>query len=118
LKLAVILAHPYILAPLLPFSPYLLPRAWKKKEGRKKGESEKEKRNRRKYQDLEGATLLSFLSHGGARLDRFLYYAEVPAKTHEVWVYGSSGAQCLLGDGGPCTPRAYGRICGVRYGVL
>jgi hypothetical protein len=45
-KLVVTLAHPYILAHHLPFSPYLLPCAWKKERGMKKGESEK-KRNRK-----------------------------------------------------------------------
>jgi hypothetical protein len=43
-KLAVTLVHPYILAPHLPFSPYLLPYAWKIKEGQKKERAKKKKK--------------------------------------------------------------------------
>jgi hypothetical protein len=77
-KLAVTLVHPYILAPHLPFSPYLLPYVWKIKEGQKRRE-QKRKRNRRKYQDLEGACLASSLSHGRAGLDPFFQYTKPPA---------------------------------------
>jgi hypothetical protein len=41
LKLAVILAHPYILEPHLPLSPYLLPCAWTKRK--RKGETKRGK---------------------------------------------------------------------------
>jgi hypothetical protein len=43
-KLAVTLVHPYILAPHLPFSPYLLPYVWKIKEGQKKERAKKKKK--------------------------------------------------------------------------
>jgi hypothetical protein len=88
LKLIVTIAHPYILAPHLPFSPYLIPYIWtKKKRGMKKGESKKGKENRKRYQDLEGAALLSSLSHGRAGLDSFHCYTKPPTKTREAWVY-------------------------------
>jgi hypothetical protein len=79
---------------------------------------QKRKRNRRKYQDLEGASLPSFLSHGGAGLDPFLYYTEPPTKTCEEWVYDGGRARGLSDAGGPCIPHACGRIHGVHYGVL
>jgi hypothetical protein len=85
-------------APLYPCSPSSilpLPPSLcldKKKRGAKKGETEKEKGNRKKYQGLKGASLPSSLSHGGARMYSFHYYTKPFAKTREAWVYVGSGA--------------------------
>jgi hypothetical protein len=85
--------HPYILAPHLPFSPHLLSCAWtKNKSGVKKGESEKEKGNRKTYRGPVGTALSSSLSHGRAGLYFFYCYVEPSAKTHEAWVYVGDGA--------------------------
>jgi hypothetical protein len=65
----------------------------------KKGDSKK--RNRKKYQDLEGVALPSSLSHGGAGLDPFHRYAEPPTKPREAWVYGGGGARGLSCARGP-----------------
>jgi hypothetical protein len=89
----------------------------KEKRGRK-GEREKEKGNRKKYQGLVGATLPSSLSHGRAGLDFFHCYAEPSAKTHDAWVYVGGRACGLSGAGGPRVPRAYERIHGVIYDIL
>jgi hypothetical protein len=108
-------------APLYPCAPsvvLLLPPSLclDKRRGRKKGESEK--RDRRRYQDLKGATLPCSLSHGIEGFIPFHHYAEPPAKTHEAWVYGGGVARVLSGASGPRVPHACGRICGVIYSVL
>jgi hypothetical protein len=88
-----------------------------KKEGRKE-ERARKKEIGRKYQDLEGVALPSFLSHGRVGWDSFHYYAKPPAKTREAWVYGGCGARGLPSARGPCIPHACERICGVFYDVL
>jgi hypothetical protein len=88
----------------------------RKSDGKK--ERAKKKRNRKKYQDLEGAALPSSLGHSGAGLYPFHRYIEPPIKTCEAWVYDSGGARGLSSAGGPYIPRAYGRIHDVLYGVL
>jgi hypothetical protein len=92
-----------------------VPRKIKRDEKRRE---QKRKRNMRKFQDLEGAALPSSLSHGGARLDTLIHYTEPSAKNHEAWVHDGGGARGLSGAGGPCTPHASGRLCGVLYSVL
>jgi hypothetical protein len=82
-KLAVTLAHPYILTHHPSFSTYLLPYDWKKKEGRKT-EKVRKKGDRKKYQDLEDFAFPSSLSHGRAGLDSFHHYNRPPAKTREA----------------------------------
>jgi hypothetical protein len=72
----------------------------------------------RKYQDLEGVVLPSFLSHGGTRFIPFYHYTKPTVETRESWVYGSGRAQGLSVTGGPCVPCAYGRIHGILYRIL
>jgi hypothetical protein len=87
-------------APLYPHAPSIilsLPPSLclDKKRGTKKERAKKEKKNRKQYEDLEGAALPSSLSHGRAGLDSFYHYTEPPPKTHEAWVYVGSGARDL-----------------------
>jgi hypothetical protein len=92
LKLAVALAHPYILAHHSLFSPYLFPCAWQKERGLEKRRKRWKKGSRKKYQDIKGVAFPSSLSHDGVGLDSFHCYARPPSNTLESWVYGGGGA--------------------------
>jgi hypothetical protein len=89
----------------------------KEKRG-KKGESKKEKGNRKKYRGPVGAALPSSLSHGRAGLDFFHCYTKPSTKTSEAWVYVGGGARGLSCAGGPHVHHACGRIRAILYGFL
>jgi hypothetical protein len=98
------LCTPISLCPICRSLLTFFPVPGKRKRDKKMERVRKKKRNWRKYQDLKGATLPSFLSHDGAGLDLFLCYAEPPAKTCEAWVYGTAELEACWVPEDPALP--------------